>query len=45
MEKEEIISKIKDLMNTDTAKEIAIEMHKFLENFLKEFLYEWNGVK
>ena len=37
--------KIKDLMNTDTAKEIAIERHKFLENFLKEFLDEWNGVK
>ena len=27
--------KIKELMNTDIAKEIAIEMHKFLENFLK----------
>ena len=37
--------KIKDLMNTDTAKEIAIERHKFLEKFLKEFLDEWNGVK
>lgn len=37
--------KIKDLMNTDTAKEIAIERHKLLENFLKEFLDEWNGVK
>ncbi len=37
--------KIKDLLNTDTAKEIAIERHKFLENFLNEFLDEWNGVK
>ncbi len=37
--------KIKDLMNTETAKEIAIERHKFLENFLNEFLDEWNGVK
>jgi uncharacterized protein len=37
--------KIKDLMNTDTAKEIAIERHKFLEKFLKEFLDEWNGIK
>ena len=35
----------KDLINTDTAREIAIERHKFLENFLKEFLDEWNGVK
>lgn len=37
--------KIKDLINTETAKEIAIERHKFLEDFLKEFLDEWNGVK
>ena len=37
--------KIKDLINTETAKEIAMERHKFLENFLKEFLDEWNGVK
>lgn len=37
--------KIKNLMNTDTAKEIAIERHKFLEDFLNEFLEEWNGTK
>lgn len=37
--------KLKDLINTDTAKEIAIERHKFLEIFLKEFFDEWNGVK
>lgn len=37
--------KIKDLMNTDTAKEIAIERHEFLESFLKEFFEEWNGKK
>lgn len=37
--------KIKDLMNTDTAKKIAIERHKFLEDFLKEFLDECNGLK
>lgn len=37
--------KIKDLMNTDTAKMIAQERHKYLENFLQEFLDEWNGVK
>lgn len=37
--------RIKDSMNTDTAKEIAIERHKFLEDFLHEFLEEWNGTK
>lgn len=37
--------KIKDLMNTDTAKEIAQKRHEFLEIFLKEFLDEWNGIK
>lgn len=37
--------KIKDLMNTDTAKEIATERHKVLERFLREFLDEWNGIK
>ncbi len=37
--------KIKDLMNTETAKEIAEERHKFVEVFLTEFLVEWNGEK
>lgn len=37
--------KIKDLMNTDSAKKIAIERHKYLENYLQEFFDEWNGVK
>ena len=37
--------KIKDLMNTHTAKEIAIDRHKFLELYLKEFNDEWNGIK
>ena len=37
--------KIKDLMNTDTAKIIAQERHKYLEDFLREFLDEWNGKK
>ncbi len=35
--------KLKDLMNTETAKKIAIERHKYLENFLGEFLEEWSG--
>ena len=37
--------KIKDLMNTDTAKVIAEERHKYLEDFLQEFFEEWNGKK
>lgn len=37
--------KIKDLMNTDTAKIIAQERHEYLEKFLHEFFDEWNGKK
>lgn len=37
--------KLKEFMNTDTAKEIEIERHKYLENFLEEFFDEWNGRK
>lgn len=37
--------KIKDLMNTDTAKIIAQERHEILEKFLQEFLDEWEGKK
>lgn len=37
--------KIKDLMNTDSAKTIAEERHKYLENFLQEFLDEWEAKK
>lgn len=34
---------IKGLMNTKTAKKIAKERHKFMENFLKEFYAEWES--
>ena len=37
--------KIKDMMNTDTARNIAEKRHKYLKDFLQEFLDEWNGKK
>lgn len=36
---------LKDRMNTNTAKEMAIERHKFMEQFLKQFHDEWDGLK
>lgn len=39
------ILKLKDFMNTDTAKQIAQERHKFVEYFLQEFMDEWEGRK
>lgn len=35
--------KLKDLMNTKTAKRIAIRRHRFLSAYLRRFLAEWNG--
>ena len=33
----------KDMLNTETAKKIAISRHKFTEKFLKQFLGEWHN--
>ena len=39
----EKLLKIKDTINTETAREIAIERTKYMENFLDEFYKEWKG--
>jgi uncharacterized protein len=39
----EKILKVKNTLNTDTAKEIAEERHRFVEEFLERFLNEFKG--
>lgn len=34
---------LKDKMNTETGKQIAIKRHTFMEQYLKQFYKEWNG--
>ena len=41
----EKLLKLKDLMNTETAKNMAKHRHQYMETFLKEFYDEWDGVK
>lgn len=41
----EKLLKLKDLMNTKTAKNIAENRHIYMENFLNEFFEEWDGNK
>ena len=36
---------LKDQMNTHTGKEIALERHRYMEQFLRQFYEEWNGKK
>ena len=36
---------LKDKMNTKTGKKMAIERHRFMEEYLNEFYDEWNGNK
>ncbi len=36
---------LKDKMNTETGKKIALERHQYMETFLSQFYAEWNGEK
>ncbi|MFN7252754.1 MAG: HD domain-containing protein [Anaerobacillus sp.] len=38
----EKLLKLKDLMNTEYGKELAIQRHRYLEQFLQTFLKEWD---
>jgi uncharacterized protein len=32
---------LKDRLNTHTARELAVERHQFMEQFLEQFFHEW----
>ncbi|PKP16471.1 MAG: phosphohydrolase, partial [Bacteroidetes bacterium HGW-Bacteroidetes-22] len=34
---------LRDRLNTNTAKRIAANRHQYLEDFIKQFMDEWNG--
>ncbi|HMI06040.1 MAG TPA: HD domain-containing protein [Flavobacterium sp.] len=36
---------LKDKMNTETGKKIALKRHDYMESFLSQFYAEWNGEK
>ena len=36
---------LKDMMNLEKSKQIAIHRHKFMEDYLREFYDEWDGIK
>lgn len=39
----EKLLRLKNKMNTETGKKIALERHKYMENFLSQFYAEWEG--
>lgn len=39
----EKLLKLKNLLNTDTARNMAEKRHQFMEKYLEEFFNEWNG--
>ncbi|MCM1335060.1 MAG: HD domain-containing protein [Eubacterium sp.] len=41
----EKLFRLKDLMNTDTAKKIAKQRDDYMRTYISEFLDEWNGIR
>lgn len=41
----EKLFRLKNLLNTSTAKEIALNRDRFMHEFIEEFLLEWEGEK
>jgi len=39
----EKLLKLKEIMNTNTGKEMALRRHEYMADFLEEFFEEWNG--
>ncbi len=39
----EKLFKLKDLINTETGKQIAEKRHQFMEQFVEQFFKEWDG--
>ncbi|OFX43125.1 MAG: phosphohydrolase [Bacteroidetes bacterium GWA2_30_7] len=40
----EKLLKLKDLMNTETGRALALKRHKFMEKYLEQFFEEWNCI-
>ncbi|RYG73571.1 HD domain-containing protein [Lentibacillus lipolyticus] len=36
---------LKEMMNTDSAKQIATERHQFMETYLRQFMLEWGSTQ